>query len=62
MVRVWRVEGEVVEAGVEIGLDLLDVLVRVDGDDEPHRGLLDRELVGQPLLPGPAPRAGARVR
>src|SRR4051794_19474469 len=49
LVRAGGVEDEVGEAEVEIGLDLLDVFVGISGDDEPLRGLVDRQLVGQPL-------------
>jgi hypothetical protein len=43
------VHDEVVQARVEVGLDLLDGLVGIRRDDPALHHLLDRQLVGQAL-------------
>src|SRR5699024_4044440 len=45
LVVAGRVEDQVVEAGVDVLLDLLDRVVGVGGDDPPLGHLLDGELV-----------------
>ena len=59
LVGAGGVEDQVREAQVQVGLDLLDVLVGVGGDDEPLGGLLDGQLVGQTVASRPGPRRPA---